>query len=1345
MGCVFLKGRRGFIKYGAISSIAVVLAAFSALYVIPAFAEHSSNSNVITPGYEKCNVLNTYTLTVTQTGGPDPIYNVRVYNRTNQNQFPDQRDFSCGAAPSGWLFKGFFTIGGESYCEYETNKDPENPDTIAEGESLNFTFSINILNESVHPFRVSTIDTQVPVGYQVYSFPNITVDCTKPTTTKSFIGPQKTADGVEWIDGVTTINLTAVDSPPHPSGVAATYYKNIIWKGETPCWDTNACNALARQYGSPGDFILYEGPFQKNEESCHVLWYYSVDNVGNIEDMKVNCFFVDKTPPNITKSVGSPKVRGDGQTFDWWVTQNTPINLNCSDVGPHPSNDVTIYWNYTVDGGAAVTGSYNGESYDLYFPEDSVHRLEFWCKDAVEKESRHDIEVFKVDTVAPTITKTMLGTAGQDYLGDCPPDDVSDVCYVADNGKGGVNVSVVDPDPTGHGCAVDMVNCTYYVWWHTDIETCRIAGGKYDGDTQRCLIDSRSFTNYKEIIFSHDSTHDLHIECRDALGNLQVDDETFLVDSTPPVTTKTYGSPHSPAGINSGAPYPHWITSTTPITLNAMDAKVGVEKIYWRNIIVDDRYCQTEGSGCQNYRVPEGTNWTEVIGNTTVIYKPEESCHLIEFYAVDRLGNPEKSKRQCVFVDNTEPVATASTGNPKIACTPEQECDYWVRDHVTNITLGCKYGVEEPHPAPLDKIQWRIKIDDNNWSAWNEASANSGAKFTFNEDSVHTLEYKCNDTVGNEDDVKTKIYRVDSTPPTIDRTIGDPKVDKNGTWYVRDHVTPITFTAVDPDPTEKGCAIDNVTCAWNITSDCMPANLSVGWVAPPFTLIFNEDCTHTVRVKCKDSLGNEAKYNESFKVDSTPPVTTKNYNQPCYPNSDGRCGHNAPEWITSASNITLSAIDPSVSGCHVGVNQIWYRVTKVDDSYCKNNSACQAATGSGDFIDTVLPEQTKTFRIPEDSCHLIEYYSTDLLGNTEQTKRQCVYVDNQGPNVNKTIGDPKTKWDGRDNATFYPNLTARCWGTGQDAIECWKVTMFTPISISCIDPEPHPVDHNTICFNVELDAVDDTAKYCDQGSMENGYCCMRRNSAPTIRFAEESQHDLKVYCKDALGNKGVVDEEKFKVEGTPFELSLHKKWNLISVPFVLLNNDISEVFSAIADKVETIWTYDGQSNKWFVFTPDGNDANDDLHTIDPGWGYWLMARNDTKIWIGGSLFNTVRTPPSRTLVPGWNLIGPYGTDWQQYGPDDTCMYDTPQNRYWDYAYCSLNSLVDTQEGYPKWSSLWTYVNCHGTAVWKGINACTDVTSKNKVVAGYGYWIEMDSQDIYAPASVCYKHTNCQYA
>jgi hypothetical protein len=297
---------------------------------------------------------------------------------------------------------------------------------------------------------------------------------------------------------------------------------------------------------------------------------------------------------------------------------------------------------------------------------------------------------------------------------------------------------------------------------------------------------------------------------------------------------------------------------------------------------------------------------------------------------------------------------------------------------------------------------------------------------------------------------------------------------------------------------------------------------------------------------------------------------------------------------------------------------------------------------------------------------------------------------------------------------------------------------------------------------VELDGEDKTDDYCrdKQGSLKysevNGkdFCCLDYEISE-FRFSEDSEHELEYYCVDALGNnnEAALDIEKFKVEGTKFEIPLFKKWNLVSVPFQLLSDAPQDVFTE--DKgvtgVDSVWAYDPTNNlcstDWCVYTPD-DEENDSLTSIEPGWGYWVMELEDEEwLTIGGSLFKTGPVaPPSRELVPGWNLVGYYGSKWQQYDWSDfsfTCgdAFRFPDKiLYGDNVYCALNSLVNTQEGYPKWSSLWGYINCGGDkASWLPLNTCAGddrASCMSRMYAGRGYWVEMDVADLYAPATTC---------
>jgi len=1585
-------------------------------------------------------------------------------------------------------------------------------------------FDIKFYDETEHELHVKCCDE---LGNCYEDIETFYVDSSGPNVTKEFIGPwYRNQSGVEWIDTVTNISLTAHDNPEGECAVGNSTNSTIYWRDyyfpDESDWHycLESCAGWQTQYPqNPLDptgegWNKYEEPFNDLNESCHVLEYYAVDALGNVGHIGVNCFFVDKTPPTASATVGDPKIGcEEGEGCDYWVRdRETEIKLNCVNQGDHPSPLDKIQWRIWDD----ITGNWTEwkesqagvEGYDvtIIFTEDSVHKIQYKCNDTVGKETDVKEKVFRVDSTPPNITKTMLGIEGKDWNGSCPPKNPGDICYV--RGGSGISVSVYDPDPTGKGCAVDNVSCSYEVWWNNT------------------LVDNGTFTNSTEIKFNEDSAHDVVIYCEDALGNSIEDNETFLVDSTPPVTTKSYGQPTYVDGDY------RWITSQTPINLTATDNKVGVNKTYYRVTLVGNvtcpENCDYTGSG----------NFTEYLEPFTI---DQDSCHLIEYYSVDKLGNEEQVKKQCVMVDNTPPIGTKTIGEPSKVCENQSDCDYWVSQN-TPINLTCTD--QQPHPVDNEKVCYKVKVDDNdnttdycfyfrgtlNQEGYCCINSNTTTIY-FLEDSNHTLEFYCEDALGNRNEVDVEKFRVDGTPPLTIKTYGEPYHsqythecvsdlenpgfetgdltgwtieaendsvavvstdsytapyegnymvrlgDDNGginhnqpmgpntisqiftvthpilsfayniftydyegynhfgykvirvndsqviyqydqdmwgeyeglkstgwrivrlnlsdyvgqqlkliissggtndtlysTWTYVDFgcektewitsSTPITLTAEDGGD----CAVDNVTtyyrnlwlpghdevcyeycypeyyvqyvenytqipfeeytgpfykseeschvieyysvdelgnieplkwqCVfvdntpptlwkehspgmiedndtilgefhwmtkdmkidlycrddgahpvdhvklWYRVWDDVSQNWSE-WIDPNGveahkTITFGNDSVHKIQYYCEDVLGNsngtqDNPHEQIYKVDSTPPNTTKTYLGPHYVDENGS------EYIDTATTIELTAEDGGEI-CAIGVNKTYYRVTQIYDVYYFNYSACEYAVGNGSFTEYLEP-----FSIANESCHLIEYYSVDSLGNTETTKRQCVFVDktppiiekdyigpyfaenglewinsnteifinvidpgphpsglanvsyrvtlvndeycwnqtlcqeidgsgdwqylefdksspklyqaignineeschlieikakdnvdkssyhkqcvfvdNSAPEPNKTVGKPKTEWDGKD--AYYYDIADKCWSEDPEKyIECWKVTLFTPITLDCIDQEPHPVDHEETCFKVEVDGDDKTEYYCNlTGGIYNkygdGFCC-GMNAPYQFYFNEETEHNLEYYCVDALGNTGPVDEEKFKVEGTSFNITINKKWNLISVPFVMLNDSIDEVFKDIADDIISVWAYDGETGNWSVYTPDGNPDNDNLHEMKPGWGYWVLARNDTQLVIGGSLFSPAKTPPARVLVPGWNLIGYYGTD-------GILNYDGP-DRNGSYAYCALYSLVNL-DGIilTKWTSLLTYWEPYNPNQWVEYDRC------DRLDPGAGYWIFMVEEGTYSYSTVC---------
>ncbi len=1714
------------------------------------------------------------------------------------------QDFTGNANTKSGVAYCDFTLALDGSLEEEwTVEDNDNDDDNDNAGEI--CTDVTFDEDSLHELTVECYDK---AGNVVVDTELFRVDDTPPETTKRFIGPQKIDGLVEWIDGVTEIELNAVDPDPTGQscniGVDKTWYINTLVPDEfcenpeqmcqpvcenpytceqdsvchntwiTIDWAQEYCtdNWEAGQYASweecvesnvhrccDGEFgnqncapgiamceigclempgydgeidelwWLYEGPFAKNEESCHILQYFSIDHLGNVEEMQTNCFFVDKTPPEVHKDngeaipgSGEPDfITGDNPNGDFhWITTEMPITFTCTDQEPHPSGDEQLCYkvSYDQDPEGYNTDEYcpgplNAEGYccvdagpqapyEFYFQEESMHDLEYYCVDAVEKKSEVHTQYYKVDDTPPSIAKTMIGT---DHLGQCPPTQPGDECYVRDDGVNGVRVEVEDGGPI---CAVDEVTCQYTLEWEG-----QIIGEEEFGEEG------------VDIIFTEDSEHTLTINCEDALGNeMEEDVEVFLVDSLPPETKKAYGDPKKVEPrcesmcesqcVGAGpdcmvecvhANCTHWITSATEVTLAAEDEKVGVETVYWRNELVDDAKCW-DVMECNPMHSSQDPGWTEY---TEPFTKGEESCHMIEYYSVDRLGNEEIVKAQCVFVDNTPPEGIKEVGEPKIPCegteracegspetgacevydqaqcsffpgcdwvtepstftcegtpvteacnyygenqclavpgcdwvstggtcygepycgeyidqvacetnecmwsggsdycagtptaceaaaagwpqdpegkcletmgcdwvetpgtgncegtpmydcaeiqsqgygagwddkcteTPgcswntQDECDWWVRDPTvaepTLITLDCEDQGE--HPVEQETVCYRVSFDSeetpyltgeycsqfggemvNEWccayvgddlvqaivAPGTDPLQVNGLEFEnkyelyFMEDSLHDLEFYCMDHLGNtESETDYELFKVDSIPPETEKTYepeayispeglefidtvhqirltaedggavcavgledtfyrvslmrdeacedpgncvsamelwhteecegwaclgqanqdfmvtgradstnwdlaigipdtGDPAttvasleelpwanggipvpfevsydaetglveytVDGQTISYTYDAGKAFEYLVLMSKGREGGCdmallgvkvngnAVGNVISAGNyeglvvnvpdtaqINGFKVTGQAAMHWNGEckkqeiPAMHVFamgthdnewkkyegmfgiEEESCHMIEYYSVDRLGNpEAVKNQCVFVDKRPPEITKDYNRPFF-EEEGK------EWINSQTEILISAEDPEPHPS--GLASLEYRISLVDDMYCEDQVVCQDATGSGDWDPVDGPE-----RIGEESCHLIEIRAEDNVGK-ESEHKQCVYVDNSAPDPEKTVGEPKTVWDGLDS--IYYDLDEFCTEPGK----CWKVTLLTPIKLDCVDPLPHPVGHETVCFNVEVDADDETARYCSEmgGAMneEDGYCCLQ-GTTDQFFFLEETEHNLKYYCVDALGNEGKIDDEKFKVTGTKFEMELNKKWNLVSVPFVLLDDNVSEVFSDVEENLDSVWTYDAATDEWFVYRP-GNPATSDLSTVTPGWGYWVAMLEEDLLTIGGSLFSPATTPPSRELPRGWNLIGYYGAD---DGEGNAILEYMGPVGAGKVAHCALWSLGSSvlNKG---WSTMYTYWEPDNPSQWKPLDRL------DYMDPGAGYWalITEESTGLYAPTTSC---------
>jgi len=507
-------------------------------------------------------------------------------------------------------------------------------------------------------------------------------------------------------------------------------------------------------------------------------------------------------------------------------------------------------------------------------------------------------------------------------------------------------------------------------------------------------------------------------------------------------------------------------------------------------------------------------------------------------------------------VDKTAPEIEKIVGDNKVECDPSDpnECDYYINQN-TPITFNCQDVGD--HPSNDVTIYWNIYLEGaSGWELNHEFSEQTEqVTWSCHEDSRHMIEYWCEDAVGKKSPVYTEIDVVETVGPKINKTIEDPNYgdctpeatqNPENECYV-DTETYITIDPVDPQPHPVG----GVECRWTyaVGQEAFPQIVVLDWIYE-FPITFPEESYHTLIIECEDALGNITSDTEYFIVDKTPPIIDKSFGEPYFTQDD-------MNWITSDTPIYVSAYDPEPHPS--GLNILEYRTTRVDDEACRDVEVCHVdVEGSGDFTPM---ENGGNFTIGEESCHLIEIFAEDNVDKNSLHK-QCVFVDDTPPNPVKTVGEPSSEWhpeigceygdDSCDPPSIYYEIEDLCWNGQGDSIDCWKVTLLTPVSLDCEDPLPHPVDHESTYFIVDLDGDDVTSRYCDEYDgilIEDGrdgedWCYIA--DVVEFFFLEETEHNLKYYCEDALGNVSEeIDDEKFKVEGTAFEIQINKKWNLI--------------------------------------------------------------------------------------------------------------------------------------------------------------------------------------------------------
>ncbi|GEM_PF-3107567 len=757
-----------------------------------------------------------------------------------------------------------------------------------------------------------TMDGTTPTtSSKVYSTPLIITD----STVLKFIATDKVGNtGVPKTETY-TYDIIAPVTTATPAG--STSY-NAPQTVSLSCEDNvrNGCYKI--YYSKDGTTPTKEYSSPISITSTTTLKYFSKDKADNREQIQTHVYNIDKTLPMTTASPAGGIYNAD-QT----------VTLSCVE----PSGGECVIY-YTIDGSnprihskllykkpisitETTTLKFFGKTWRMYPKEQSIQ------KDRLEEVKTQS---YIIDKNAPITTASSAGgtfNSTQNVTLSCS-DGIGtgcDVIYYTLNGAtpvpgaDGTSVYLSSPitiimtktlkffskDKAGNNEAVKALNFT--IDKVAPVTTASPTGGTYNKPqsvTLSCTEGTKpgsDKTGCDKIYYTTDgntptaaspvyatpisiaSATTLKFFGKDKAGNNEaVKTEVYKIDTAAPVTT---ASP-------SGGAY----NTTQSVALSCTDGTgLGCEKIYYTT----DGTTPTTASPV--YATPIG-----IAGTTT-----------LKFFGKDKAGNSESVKTEVYTIDTAAPVTMASPAGGTYYMTQ-------------SVTLSCTDGTG----AGCDKIYYSTDGTTPTTTSPVYSTPISIASAT-------TLKFFGKDKAGNNEAVKTEVYKIDTAAPV---TTASP----SGGAYNTTQSVALSCT----DGTGLGCEKIYYT-----TDGTTPTTASPVYATP-----IGIAGTTTLKFFGKDKAGNsESVKTEVYTIDTAAPVTMASPAGGTY-------------YMTQS--VTLSCTDGTGAGC----DKIYYST-------------------DGTTPTTTSPVYSTPISIA--STTTLKFFAKDKAGNSEATKTEAYTIDRAAP------------------------------------------------------------------------------------------------------------------------------------------------------------------------------------------------------------------------------------------------------------------------------------------------------------------------------------------------------------
>lgn len=475
---------------------------------------------------------------------------------------------------------------------------------------------------------------------------------------------------------------------------------------------------------------------------------------------------------------------------------------------------------------------------------------------------------------------------------------------------------------------------------------------------------------------STDGSHTFNYWSTDSAGNTEAQHSlSFDVEASAPSTEAAVSGNH---GYD-------WYTGSVEVSMTATDPTSGVANTFYT----------IDGGPVQTYANPFSIS--------------DEGIHVVSYWSVDGVGNAESHHFLVIRIDSTAP-STQLTVNG------------------TNGNNGWYVGASVQ--VGLDSSDSRSGVAATYYTVDGGTTNTFTGAFTVSGNAAHQIRFWSVDNAGNTEVQQASTVKLDSVKPSTQYAYGDLPAS-NG-YYIR--ALQITLTASD-----------NLSGVAN-TYYQIDSGATQTYTAP-FTI--SEDGTHVVRWWSVDVAGNtEDPFTRNIKVDRTVPVTTATLS--------GTAGANG--WYGTPVQVTLAATENgsglvnsyytldwgqpiTYSGPFTlstsGVHRVFYWSADLAGNYeplqfldikIDVTAPSTQATLGGTFSNgwyrnpaqvsltasdsdsgvanryyTIDGGATQTyaspFNISAGGSHVVNYWTVDVVGNTESQQSLTVQIDVSAPST----------------------------------------------------------------------------------------------------------------------------------------------------------------------------------------------------------------------------------------------------------------------------------------------------------------------------------------------------------